>query len=45
MPLSREQIVATELWMQTDTGITGRPIADWTNDDWLVLARHMIKVV
>ena len=42
-PLSREQIVANELWLQME--IADRPIVDWTNDDWLALARHMIKTV
>jgi hypothetical protein len=44
-PLSREQIVATEQWLQTDPDIAGRPLSEWTNDDWLRLARHMIKTV
>ena len=42
-PLSREQIVANELWAQIETA--KRPIAQWDNDDWLRLARHMIKTV
>ena len=41
--LSREQIVANELWAQIETA--ERPIAEWDNDDWLRLARHMIKTV
>jgi hypothetical protein len=42
-PISREQIVANELWLQLD--IADRPTSDWTNDDWLALARHIIKTV
>ena len=41
--LSREQIVAYELWAQIETA--DRPIADRTHDDWLALAPHMIKTV
>jgi hypothetical protein len=40
-PLSREQIVANELWAHLD----GKQLSTWTNDDWLRLARHMIKAV
>jgi hypothetical protein len=40
-PLSREQIVANELWAQLD----GKNVSTWTNDDWLTLARHTIKAV
>ena len=39
-PLSREQIVANELSAYIEFA---KPIAQWTNDDWLEFARHMIK--
>jgi hypothetical protein len=39
-PLSREQIVANELCAYIDLAT---PIEQWTNDDWLDFARHMIK--
>jgi hypothetical protein len=42
-PVSREQIVANELCRQIE--VVDRPIADWTNDDWLRLARQMIETV
>jgi hypothetical protein len=32
-----------ELWAHIE--IANRPIAQWTNDDWLRLGRNMIKVV
>jgi hypothetical protein len=41
-PLSREQIVANELCAYIDLAT---PIEQWTNDDWLDFARHMIKTV
>ena len=42
MPISREQVVAQALWQAVE--IDGRP-AQWQDDDWLALARHIIKVV
>ena len=41
-PLSREQIVANELSAYIEFA---KPIAQWSNDDWLEFARHMIKTV
>jgi len=40
-PLSREQIVANELWLHLD----GKPLSTWTNDNWLTLARRMMQTV
>jgi hypothetical protein len=39
-PPSREQIVANELCAYIDLAT---PVEQWTNDDWLDFARHMIK--
>jgi hypothetical protein len=43
-PLSREQQIATELQLYLDLAAP-KPLAQWTDEDWLVMARYIIRVV